>query len=249
MESDKFEVWHNQLARTFTEELNDEQRCATLDHLIAASGANQLRFLSTKLEGLVKRDYLHLLPAELGNYLLAWLDAETLCRCCLVNKHWNKMVNDCAQAWQNACCRLRLNATEQELRLDQNGRDWKAAYRDLVLRLRQLREGFAFDSLTLRGHSARVYALHYRDGKLASGNNTSGNCNNRNQLQRLRLHTPKIQYIVLFRYSQKFEVHLIMILLVRLTLEAWVSFASFCLIPKYLQNKKNTCPSQTCSFS
>ncbi|XP_033640502.1 F-box/WD repeat-containing protein 2-like [Asterias rubens] len=169
MESEKFDEWHRNLVRSFTEELSDEQRCSVLDNLIAASGASQLRFLSTKLEGLVKRDFLRLLPVELGNYLLAWLDAETLCRCCLVNKQWNKMVNECGQAWQNACCRLGLNATELELRLDQNGRDWKAAYRDFMLRLRQLREGCAFDSLTLRGHSARVYALHYRNGQLASG--------------------------------------------------------------------------------
>ena len=170
MDSEKFEVWQEQLMKTFKDELDDAQRCVTLDQLIASCGAKQLRFLSTKLEGLVKRDFLRLLPAELGNYLLAWLDAETLRRCCLVNKHWNKMVNSCAVAWQNALCRLGLNASEREWCFDQNGVDWKAVYRNFALRLKQLREGCAFDSMTLQGHSARVYALYYRNGKLASGN-------------------------------------------------------------------------------
>ncbi|XP_022088852.1 F-box/WD repeat-containing protein 2-like [Acanthaster planci] len=193
MDLDKFNVWQDQLVKTFKDELDDEQRCATLDRLISSCGAKQLGHLSTKLEGLVKRDFLHLLPVELGNYLLAWLDAETLCRCCLVNRHWNKMVNSCAAAWQNACCRLGLNPAEQERYFDQNGVDWKAAYRDFALRLRQLKEGCAFDSLTLQGHSARVYALHYRDGKLASGSDdltvrlwevTTGQC-----LKVLQTHT------------------------------------------------------------
>ena len=169
MDEKTFNTWLDSVTKTFSSELGDEQRCLTLDRLISNCGGIQLRHLSTKLEDLVKRDFLRLLPAELGHYLLSWLDAESLCRCCLVSRHWNKTVNECAQAWQKACRLLGMNIVEQENLPEQNGVDWKAVYRRARLRIRQMKEGYAFDSATLHGHTARVYALHYREGKLASG--------------------------------------------------------------------------------
>ncbi|XP_072029019.1 F-box/WD repeat-containing protein 2-like [Amphiura filiformis] len=169
MDEKTFNSWLDAVTKTFTSEVSDQQRCVVLDRLISNCGGVQLRHLSTKLEDLVKRDFLRLLPTELGHYLLSWLDAESLCQCCLVNRHWNKMVNECAQAWQRACRLLGMNIVEQENLPEQNGVEWKTVYRRTRLRLRQMKEGLAFDSATLHGHSARVYALHYREGKLASG--------------------------------------------------------------------------------
>lgn len=169
MEEKTFSEWVENATKTFSSELNEEQRCIVLDKLIASCGGIQLRHLSTKLEDLVKRDFLRLLPTELGHYLLSWLDPETLCRCCHVNRQWNKMVNECAPAWQRACRLMGMNIVDQDCMVEQNGVDWKAVFRRTKMRIEQMKAGHAFDSATLRGHSARVYALHYSEGKIASG--------------------------------------------------------------------------------
>ncbi|XP_072175871.1 F-box/WD repeat-containing protein 2-like [Diadema setosum] len=172
MDWPEFEQWQAQTEKTFVHELTDGQRCATLDCLIASCGDVQLRHLSTKLEGLLKRDFLRLLPKELASYLLSWLDPISLGHCCRVSHHWNKMVTECTEAWQQACRVLGIQVPEDEEQRGggvKNGLHWKSVYQEALWRLKQLRDGSAFDSTTLHGHTARVYSLHYRDGKVASG--------------------------------------------------------------------------------
>ena len=50
-----------------------------------------------------------------------------------------------------------------------NGVRWKSVYKTVLNQLKKLKDGSAFDSKTLRGHTARVYALNYYHGKVASG--------------------------------------------------------------------------------
>ncbi|XP_054757338.1 F-box/WD repeat-containing protein 2-like [Lytechinus pictus] len=174
MDGTEFKNWLCHMEKTFVQDLNNEQRCSALDCLIASSGDVQLRHLSTRLEGLLKRDFLRLLPKELANYLLSWLDPITLGRCCQVSHHWNKMVTECTEAWQQSCRVLGIQVPEDPdegtcgSRI-KNGLHWKTVYQKALWRLKQLRDGSAFDSTTLQGHTARVYSLHYRDGKVASG--------------------------------------------------------------------------------
>nr|XP_054757351.1 F-box/WD repeat-containing protein 2-like isoform X2 [Lytechinus pictus] len=173
MDGTEFKNWLCHMEKTFVQDLNNEQRCSALDCLIASSGDVQLRHLSTRLEGLLKRDFLRLLPKELANYLLSWLDPITLGRCCQVSHHWNKMVTECTEAWQQSCRVLGIQVPEDPdegtcgSRI-KNGLHWKTVYQKALWRLKQLRDGSAFDSTTLQGHTARVYSLHYRDGKVAS---------------------------------------------------------------------------------
>uniref|UniRef100_A0A3B4YEW2 F-box and WD repeat domain containing 2 n=1 Tax=Seriola lalandi dorsalis TaxID=1841481 RepID=A0A3B4YEW2_SERLL len=163
MEKAAFEGWLETVSATFLT-LNDQQRNHSLDHLISLSGAVQLRHLSNGLETLLKRDFLRLLPLELAFYLLRWLDPQTLLTCCLVCKQWNKVINSCTEVWQGVCRELGWRIDESI----QDASHWKGVYLKAKLRMMQLKDQEAFETSSLIGHSARVYALYYKDGLLCT---------------------------------------------------------------------------------
>uniref|UniRef100_A0A3Q2ZFM0 F-box and WD repeat domain containing 2 n=1 Tax=Hippocampus comes TaxID=109280 RepID=A0A3Q2ZFM0_HIPCM len=163
MERTDFQRWLESVSTTFLT-LNDQQRNQSLDHIISLSGAAQLRHLSNGLEALLKRDFLRLLPLELAFYLLRWLDPQTLLCCCLVSKQWNKVINSCTEVWQNVCRELGWRIDESI----QDASHWKGVYLKAKLRMVQLKDQKAFETSSLIGHSARVYALYYKDGLLCT---------------------------------------------------------------------------------
>uniref|UniRef100_A0A3P8T6H9 F-box and WD repeat domain containing 2 n=1 Tax=Amphiprion percula TaxID=161767 RepID=A0A3P8T6H9_AMPPE len=163
MEKAAFEGWLESVSATYLT-LNDQQRNQSLDHLISLSGAAQLRHLSNGLETLLKRDFLRLLPLELTFYLLRWLDPQTLLTCCLVCKQWNKVINSCTEVWQGVCRKLGWRIDESI----QDASHWKGVYLKAKLRMMQLKDQEAFETSSLIGHSARVYALYYKDGLLCT---------------------------------------------------------------------------------
>lgn len=57
-------------------------------------------------------------------------------------------------------------------RIDESIQDashWKGVYLKAKLRMLQLKDQEAFETSSLIGHSARVYALYYKDGLLCTG--------------------------------------------------------------------------------
>lgn len=57
-------------------------------------------------------------------------------------------------------------------RIDESIQDathWKGVYLKAKLRMMQLEDQEAFETSSLIGHSARVYALYYKDGLLCTG--------------------------------------------------------------------------------
>lgn len=164
MEKKDFEAWLDNISIAFLS-LTDLQKNETLDHLISLSGAVQLRHLSNNLEILLKRDFLKLLPLELSFYLLKWLDPQTLLTCCLVSKQWNKVISACTEVWQTACKNLGWQIDDSV----QDPLHWKKVYLKAILRMKQLKDHEAFETSSLIGHSARVYALYYKDGLLCTG--------------------------------------------------------------------------------
>ena len=164
--SEAFEMWVQNLCDTF-KSLTDIQRNTTVECIINLCGPEQLRFLSTKLELLVKRDYLKCLPLELSFHVLKWLDPVSLCRCCLVSKIWNKVILSCDGVWQNACKQLGLNV-EEEL-AENSSASWKHVYSLHTQNIRKLKGERAVERKQLYGHTARVFALYYYGNYLATG--------------------------------------------------------------------------------
>ncbi|XP_023843132.1 F-box/WD repeat-containing protein 2 isoform X2 [Salvelinus sp. IW2-2015] len=163
MEKAAFEGWLESVSASFLT-LSDQQRNQSLDQLISLSGAVQLRHLSNGLEALLKRDFLRLLPLELTFYLLHWLDPQTLLTCCLVCKQWNKVISACTEVWQGVCRDLGWRIDDSI----QDASHWKGIYLKAKLRMMQLKDQEAFETSSLIGHSARVYALYYKDGLLCT---------------------------------------------------------------------------------
>lgn len=76
-----------------------------------------------------------------------------------------QLINSCTEVWQGVC-------RELGWRIDESIPDaphWKAVYLKAKLRMVQLQDQEAFETSSLIGHSARVYALYYKDGLLCTG--------------------------------------------------------------------------------
>ena len=163
-----FEFWLKKLCDSFFA-LTDLQKNKTMDNLIRICGPEQLRFLSTKLEILIKRDFLKSLPLELSFHVLKWLDPVSLCRCCLVSKNWNKVISSCSEVWQRACCHLGMKVDEEAEDKFSAQSTWKGAFMAVKKRIQDLRDQDSVETKLFYGHTARVFALCYRDNYLVTG--------------------------------------------------------------------------------
>ena len=146
-------------------DLADKERNTALDYLIQLSDPSQLYFLSKKLNCLLKRDFIVQLPHELTVCLLQYLDLRSLLNCCCVSWQWNTIINSCRVVWRNLC----INSGIVLANGDTKARRIKQAYLRILHRMKQLRRGDAFESIMLYGHTDRVMAVYYNDGKIATG--------------------------------------------------------------------------------
>ena len=163
--SNDFEFWLKKICTSFIA-LTDLQKNITIEHLLKICGPVQLRFLSTKLEILVKRDFLQSLPLELSFHVLKWLDSGSLLRCCLVSKSWNKVISSCDDVWEKACSQIGVKIGDGKKDIS-----WKNIYLGVVHQMNRLSRPSAFQTCLFYGHTARVFALFYRNNMLATGTN------------------------------------------------------------------------------
>ena len=158
-----FDFWLKKLCISFIA-LTDLQKNTTIEHLLQICGPEQLRYLSTKLETLVKRDFFQCLPLELSFHVLKWLDSVSLLRCCLVSKSWNKVISSCNDVWERACREIGVKVEDESEDIS-----WKTVYLGVVHQMNRLKSPDAFQTSLFYGHTARVFALFYRNNLLATG--------------------------------------------------------------------------------
>ena len=168
LEGRPFSLWLENFYDTFRT-LSDIQKNYTIEGIIDICGPEQLRFLSTKLEILVKRDYLKCLPLELSFHVLKWLDPVSLCNCCLVSNKWNKVILSCDDVWQNACRRLGMEVNDDSERTSSSVTSWKQMYISHLKNMKKLKDIDAVEKKQFYGHTARVFALYCRGNYLATG--------------------------------------------------------------------------------
>lgn len=168
LEDRTFSLWLKNFCDTFRT-LSDIQKNHTIEGIIDICGPEQLCFLSTKLEILVKRDYLKCLPLELSFHVLKWLDPVSLCKCCLVSKEWNKVILSCDDVWQNACRRLGMEGHNNSERTPSTVTTWKQMYMSHLKNMKKLKDIDAVEKKQFYGHTARVFALYCRGNYLATG--------------------------------------------------------------------------------
>ena len=156
-----FTNWLAQLEKQY-QSLSDAEKIQTLDQLIECSHSAQLCHLHTKLSCFLMRDFLSLLPRELAHHLLFYLDVKTLLVCSQVSRAWNNIISNCEERWKLACIK---NGFTLELQ--------KCGYKDLWQKSRAVICGIndqsAVESVLLFGHTDRVMAIYYHNGKLSTG--------------------------------------------------------------------------------
>ncbi|XP_022251838.1 F-box/WD repeat-containing protein 2-like isoform X1 [Limulus polyphemus] len=160
-----FQSWLKEVSVKFSQ-LNDEQRNQTVDHIIKLSGTTQLHLLYNRLEQLVCLDFLKLLPPELREQLLLYLDPKTLMVCCCISRLWYHVISSSVKIWQNACRRYGFQINRDFLSSD--GPYWKRFFIDMNYRRVQLRKGLCFDHHVYDRHLRKVTAVYYANGKLAT---------------------------------------------------------------------------------
>ncbi|XP_067665846.1 F-box/WD repeat-containing protein 2-like isoform X2 [Haliotis asinina] len=163
--SEDFHKWLDGVSKTFLL-LSNDQRNETLDKLIDSSGSHQRNHLSTRLPQLLYRDYILLLPEEVTYHILQYLPGNTLLECCTVSRTWNTVIQGAARVWwMKAMQRGAGNVVY-------NGgaaRKYMMLYQQVEKLLDNCCQGSCFVDQSLEGHTNRVMAVCYRDGKIATG--------------------------------------------------------------------------------
>lgn len=166
---DNFAEWLNLLKIQY-QQLSDDERNATIDCLISTSGASQLWHLCNHIEQLRYRDFLKLLPPELRECVLCYLDGKSLLKACCVSRTWNQLISSSTRTWQHACMSLGLvinnyfNSTDSSY--------WKSYFIEMMYRLNEMKMGNSFMSKIYDRHLRRVTAVYYSAGKLATASDS-----------------------------------------------------------------------------
>lgn len=148
--------------------LDDTRRNFTIDCLIACSGSSQLCHLHAKTSELLHRDFLRLLPVELREHLLSFLDGKSLLTCCKVSKVWNEVINSSSRVWLGACMRSGLVVNKS---IDNgDAKFWKSFFLKMARRRHHMKTYKCFTDKTYERNLRRVTAVFYYKGKVATGN-------------------------------------------------------------------------------
>lgn len=157
--------WLGNLETSFNS-LNCEEKNKTLDFLIDICEGPQLYHLSKRLNIILKRDFLKLLPHDIVCHLLQYLNADTLKICCQVSKRWNYIINNCNRAWKAAALSQGVNFEGRTVRKTS---DFKKLYLVASSYIRRLGTGAALKTSVMYGHRDRIMTVYYKDDIIATG--------------------------------------------------------------------------------
>ncbi|XP_054715410.1 F-box/WD repeat-containing protein 2-like [Uloborus diversus] len=164
-----FEEWLQNVVDYYSN-LSDVERNLTIDCIIACSGSSQLLHLHSQTKALLHRDFLKLLPAELREHLLSYLDGKSLLTCCCVSKTWNQVICSSSRVWQQACLRSGLVICKYLDNID--AKYWKSFYVEMARRRHQMITQKCFNSKTYDRNLRRVTAVHYYKSKVATASDS-----------------------------------------------------------------------------
>lgn len=154
--------------------LTDTERNLTIDYIIACSGSSQLLHLYAQTSMLLHRDFLKLLPAELREHLLSYLDGKSILTCCSVSKTWNEILSSSPRVWQQACQRSGLIISKDIDNVDGFEKAfpkyWKTFFLEMTKRRHQMVTYKCFTAKSYEKFLRRVTAVYYYKGKIATGN-------------------------------------------------------------------------------
>jgi len=162
-------IWLNEVLDVY-KTLPDSSRNEMLSALLQESSFSQLYFLQDNLQKLQHRDFMILLPVEIVEHLLTFLDLKTLYTCCQVSRHWNSVITSCFSIWQRKFKTMGLRITsETKNAVTDNTETYKSLCLRMTKKMRQMRTRRGFRTETYQGSSKRVTAVYFWKNKLASG--------------------------------------------------------------------------------
>lgn len=163
----EFHNWLQSVTECYSQ-LSDDERNLTIDFLIANSGSSQLLHLYAKTTELLHRDFLRLLPVELRENLLSYIDGKSILTCCSVSKTWNEILSSSSRLWQQACQRSGLIIGKNVDNAD--AKYWKSFFLEMTIRRHQMITYKCFTTKSYEKFLRRVTAVYYYKGKVATGN-------------------------------------------------------------------------------
>ena len=164
MEEKVFEKWLEDLNKTLLT-LSSEQRTKVLDQVIKQSDPKNLFHLSTHLKVYTKRDFLSLLPPELIERVLCYLDWRTLLICRSTSRAWRAATDSAAKAWRQACVKLGVLVEQTMATAD----EYRSQFRLVYWQQKLLASGEALEVVPLQGHDGDVRAMHCTEGLVITG--------------------------------------------------------------------------------
>lgn len=117
---------------------------------------------------LLHRDFLRLLPNELREHLLSYLDGKSLLTCCSVSKTWNDIISSSSRVWFQACKHSGLVVNKDIDNVDTM--HWKTFFLNMTRRRHQMITYKSFSAKLYEKFLRRVTAVYYYKGKIATGN-------------------------------------------------------------------------------
>eukprot|EP00160_Parvularia_atlantis_P017796 Unigene6280_Nuclearia_a/m.19333 Unigene6280_Nuclearia_a/g.19333 ORF Unigene6280_Nuclearia_a/g.19333 Unigene6280_Nuclearia_a/m.19333 type:complete len:489 (+) Unigene6280_Nuclearia_a:47-1513(+) len=158
---------------------DDTTRKVFLDGIMTRCEWPQLPYTSNLIKGLLRVDFIGVLPSEIAYQILSHLNATSLCRACQVSKTWKRLAED-RQIWLRMCrqhighrcrnCGWGLPTNAIEFAPGAIVHNPKRLYAEKHIIARNWRAG-KHRSYTLCGHADGVICLQYdeRERKIVSG--------------------------------------------------------------------------------
>ncbi|KAF0305215.1 F-box/WD repeat-containing protein 2 [Amphibalanus amphitrite] len=156
-------------------ELNDQQQTAFLESLIAHSQPRQRWYMLHRLPSLLLRDFLTLLPAEIVEHMLSYVDGASLLRCCQVCHAWNRIISGLPALWRQKCHLLGTRTDLGSIDLEAVG-GWKELFLCTQRTLWRMKTRQAFEKVSLKlpaEHGGKVIALDHHGDQLVAASELS----------------------------------------------------------------------------
>jgi len=149
--------------------LEDIDKLDFVNSIIGLCPATVLYKLSGQLDNLLKRDFIAHLPHEVAHHLLSFLPPQTLLCCCSVSSKWQDIIESCTFVWRSACLRSVVN--HKHILASQESKYYKELFIRSHKHYLHLKRGdhCVEPVCVCSGHTDRVMAVWYNDGKLATG--------------------------------------------------------------------------------
>ena len=158
-QNNSFNAWLENVGQMFAS-LSSFQRNVFIDKILSISNFSQILHITAKLQKYFKQDFSSSLPTEILLRIFEYLDNKSLVNCSNVCKDWNNIISTNKNMWFKKFNDFGIYPP------DQNISNYVEYFLKNEQSFNQLNQSV---DLLFSGHSARITALCYFNGKLATG--------------------------------------------------------------------------------